>query len=185
MGIKIKSADKKVAKKLADKIIQLLHDELHGFNGVSDAMQKVVDSTYALRQAEAYLAKDLDLPSVILKTALEKLSIIPGGTISRNPSELLSSKRMSELIIEAKERYNDRYILVDTPPPLITAEASAIARIVDGIIIVVSANHTNRDKVSNLLDVLGRKKVLGVVINRYEVSGSKYYGYSQSKYHKK
>ncbi len=132
-----------------------------------------------------YLAKDLELSSVIGKTALEKLSIIQGGTISSNPSELLSSKKMFDLIAEAKKRYSDRYIIVDTPPPQITAEASAIARIVDGIIIVVSAGYTNRDKVTHLLDILGRKKILGVVINRYDIAGSRYDGYDRTKYHTK
>ena len=140
------------------------------------------DSTYGLSD---YLATSIDLSAVIQKTALGKLSIISGGTISTNPSELLSSKRMSEMIVEAKERYDDRYILVDTPPPLMTAEASAIARIVDGIIIVVSAGQTNRDKVSQLIDILGRKKVLGVVMNRYEVSRKNYYSYGQAKYQTK
>ena len=132
-----------------------------------------------------YLAKDIQLSSVIWKTALEKLSIIPGGTISKNPSELLSSKKMSDLIAEVRTRYTDRYVILDTPPPQITAEASAIARLVDGIIIICSAGQTKRDKVAHLVDILGRKKILGVVMNRYDTSGSRYDGYGRTQYHAK
>jgi protein-tyrosine kinase len=84
-----------------------------------------------------YLANGISLSSLILKTKINKLSILPGGKPPDNPSELLSSRQMSKLLEEVKERYRDRYIVIDSPPPKLTAETNAILRQVDGILLVI------------------------------------------------
>ncbi len=64
-----------------------------------------------------YLSNGRDLPSLLLRTAVEHLTILPGGRPPSNPSELLSSERMAAFIDEVAERYNDRLIILDSPPP--------------------------------------------------------------------
>jgi len=130
-----------------------------------------------------YLNKKVLLTDVLLKTDVKKLTILPGGDPPQNPAELLSSQEMATLISEVKERYKDRYIIIDSPPPQLTAETSAIARQVDGVILVVKSGRTPREMVNELVESIGREKILGVVMNWFDLRSSSYYGYGKySKY---
>ena len=128
-----------------------------------------------------HLANGPSLSSLILKTEVNKLSIIPGGKPPHNPSELLSSQRMSKLLEEVKERYTDRYIVIDSPPPKLTAETSAISRQVDGILLVVEYGSTPRQMVSELIDIMGKEKILGIILNKLDMRFSSYYGMGKYK----
>ncbi len=143
-----------------------------------------------VRGLSDYLADDASISSVLLKTRLKKLTMLPGGKPYNNPSELLTSEKMLALLKEVKIRYNDRYIIIDSPPPQLIAEASAIARQVDGIILVVKYGSTNREIVSDLINIIGKEKILGVIINWFDMRSSSYYAYGNynkyyTKYHKK
>ncbi len=127
-----------------------------------------------------YLSKDADLSSLLQKTEMEKLTILPGGAPPSNPYELLSSKQMSAFIKEVKTRYSDRYIIIDTAPPQLTAEGNALSRLVDGIILVVNFERTGREAVLALVNALGKERILGVVPNRFNQMVSGYYsGYNK------
>jgi exopolysaccharide/PEP-CTERM locus tyrosine autokinase len=112
-----------------------------------------------------HLARSMPLPEMLKKTFINKLTLLPAGSIPQNPSELLSSEQMRTLLYEVKSRYRDRYVIIDTPPPNLTSETNAIARVVDGIVIVVRYGKTTRKQVENLIDIYGRKKILGVIKN--------------------
>jgi exopolysaccharide/PEP-CTERM locus tyrosine autokinase len=132
-----------------------------------------------------YLSNDALLDSLFLRTKVDKLSILPGGKSPKNPSELLSSQQMSKLLEEVKNRYGNRYVIIDSPPPRLTAETNVIARQVDGIILVVKHRHTRREVVEDLVKMVGKDKILGVVLNRSDLRISGYYGYGKyGKYHK-
>lgn len=126
-----------------------------------------------------YLSRKVPLSSLLLKTQVKKLSLLPGGTPPPNPSELLSSEPMSELVEEVKARYPDRYIIIDSPPPKFTAETAALARQVDGLVLVVNSGKTPRGLVEELVETLGKEKILGIVMNRFDFQGSRYYGYGK------
>ena len=128
-----------------------------------------------------YLSGISGLPSLLLKTNLEKLTLLPGGKPPHNPSELLSSQRMTDLLKEVKDRYNDRCILIDSPPPMIAAETKAIGHQVDGILLVVKQGSTDRQLVSETLEQFEREKLLGTVINQFNINTSKYYSYGYNK----
>jgi exopolysaccharide/PEP-CTERM locus tyrosine autokinase len=123
-----------------------------------------------------HLSKDIPLSSLILRTAINKLNILPAGKSTHNPSELLSSQKMSELLKEVKNRYSDRYIIIDTPPPKLTAETSAISRQVDGVLLVVEYGSTPRQMNSDLIEIIGKDKILGVILNKFDMKFSRYYG---------
>ena len=126
-----------------------------------------------------YLSGQAALPSLLVRTAIEKLTILPGGPPPPNPSELLSSERMASLLEELKTRYSDRFVVIDTPPPKLTAEASALAKLVDGIIVIVKYGATNRELVRNLTEMFERKKILGVVLNHFDTTAGGGYGYGK------
>ena len=123
-----------------------------------------------------YLTKDVPLSSLILKTPINKLSILPGGKPPHNPSELLSSQQMSKLLQEVKNRYSDRYIVIDSPPPKLTAESAVISRQVDGVLLVIEYGATPREMISDLIDVIGKEKILGVIFNKLDMRFESYYG---------
>ena len=123
-----------------------------------------------------HLSHDTPLSSLILKTGIKKLSLLPAGIPPANPAELLSSVKMSNLLMEVKERYPDRYVIIDSPPPQLTAEAKVIARQVDGVLLVVKYHGTNRHMVAELVDKLSKDKVLGVVMNFFDNRVGAYQG---------
>jgi protein-tyrosine kinase len=127
-----------------------------------------------------YLSNGISLQPLLLKTSIDNLTILPSGKPPGNPSELLSSNRMSALLKEVAARYNDRFIIIDSPPPRLAAESGALARLVDGIVLVVKYASTPREAVSDLIDKIGKDKVLGAIINRFEARSpfykSQYYG---------
>jgi len=130
-----------------------------------------------------YLTKGVSLSSLILKTAIDKLTILPGGAPPENPSELLSSEQMSLLIKEVGEKYKDRYILIDSPPANLTAETKAISKLVDGILFVVKYGSTSHKLVETLIKTAEKDKILGVVANRFDFQKTDYYHYA--KYHRR
>jgi exopolysaccharide/PEP-CTERM locus tyrosine autokinase len=147
-----------------------------GFNGVKGLSE--------------YLAERADLPALLLKSGVEKLTILPSGDPPQNPSELITSAKMAALIQELRARYHDRYIILDSPPPAMAPETNAISKWVDGILIVVKYGATPMDLVEELMAQLDREKIIGAVINKFSVrefrrySYRKYYGYSNKKYSK-
>lgn len=126
-----------------------------------------------------YLRGKMEVPSILLNTNLSKLKIIPGGRPPKNPSELLSSKRMSNLLEEVKSKYPDRYIIIDSPPPKLTAETNVLSRQVDGIILVAKYGRTRREDFEEVIEKFDKKKILGIVINWYNLRASRYHGYGR------
>lgn len=124
-----------------------------------------------------YLTKNIDLSKLLVKTEINKLTILPAGQMPLNPSELLASEKMKSLVKEIKHRYQDRYILFDSAPLLPTTDPSILARQVDGVILVVQAGRTPRADVTSALKLLEGVNVLGVVLNSLDVISPNYYYY--------
>ena len=87
---------------------------------------------------------------------------------------------MTLFVQEVKYRYDDRYIIIDSPPAQIS-ETLALANIVDGVLLVVRAGHTAKKLVKKTVAVLGRDKILGVVLNQCDVTPKEYYKYYVNK----
>lgn len=130
----------------------------------------------------SYLSGEQSLQSLLSKTSIEKLTLLPGGRPPHNPSELLSSERMTHLLDELKSRYHDRFVVIDTPPPQLTAEAGALAKQVDGILIVIKYGTTSRVFVKELIELFGKEKILGIVFNQYDRTKTVGYGYGYGQY---
>ena len=124
-----------------------------------------------------YLADGRPLPSLLLKTKVDKLTLLAAGPSPDNPAELISAERMSRLLAEVTQRYSDRIIVIDAPPPALAAETAVLSRQVDGILVVVRYRSTRRDDIADLVAKLGQKKILGSIVNFTETPTSRYYGY--------
>jgi len=112
-----------------------------------------------------YLEKGTEVAPYLVKTPLEKLTFLPAGKPPPNPSELLSSSKMRDLVKELKSRYDDRYIIIDSTPTQFGAETSFLASTVDAALLVVRSGSTAKDFIMDAIENVGREKLLGIVFN--------------------
>lgn len=120
----------------------------------------------------------------IKTTSIPDVHIITSGDRPTNPSELLSSRKMIELLQVLDEIYD--MVIIDGTPSILVSDSVAIAKFVDNVIIVVAHKVTKIDnllKVKKLLENVGAK-ITGVVLNKYPMEESSYkekYYYSDQK----
>ena len=111
------------------------------------------------------LQDGIDIGEAIIKTDISKLSVISAGREVEKPLELFASKKMQEMMTEIKTRYNDRYVIIDTPPLLLFAETRSLAHIVDGIVFVIQEGVTTQESVIESKEILHGCPIMGVVLN--------------------
>ena len=121
-----------------------------------------------------------DVKEVIQKTGIENLELLASGPVAPNPSELLGSKRMEQLLEQLKPDYD--YILIDTPPIMLVTDAAVLSGKVDGLILLISSGAVSpavaKEAKQRLLQA--GTHILGVILNKVELAhthGSGYYYY--------
>jgi len=105
------------------------------------------------------------------------LDILFSGDIPPNPSELLSGEKMCDFVEEMSKRYD--YILIDTPPVNIVSDACVVANLLDGVLLLVRRNRSNKDSVKravNQLKLTGAN-LLGYVLNGVSAESGNIYRY--------
>ena len=130
-----------------------------------------------------FLQHELSFDGNVQNTMLKDLKVISSGPLPPNPAELLGSKRMSEILVKTMEQ-NDM-VLLDTPPSLTVADATVLAPLVDGIIIVVKAGKTKTNAVKRQVNALRQvgARLIGIVINDVKMTRSRYSYYYNSYYY--
>ena len=126
-----------------------------------------------------YLRGEADESQVIQVGPEGNLCLIPCGGHVSNPSELLHSDRMRNLLDNMAHIFD--WVILDSPPVLAVHDASILADMCDGVLFVVRAGATDSALAERAVSEFRGKKVLGVVLNRVEKSdayGEYYYGYS-------
>jgi capsular exopolysaccharide synthesis family protein len=94
------------------------------------------------------------------------LSVIPAGRLSSSPVAALSSDRMQSLLVEAASRFD--WVLLDTPPVALLSDAQLVARVSDGVLLVIAAGLTPYPLVQRAIADLGADRIFGTVLNRIE-----------------
>lgn len=126
---------------------------------------------------ELLRSRDMEINDQLRSTEVENLQLITSGPLPPNPSELLSSQRMADLLHRLEEMAD--VIILDSPPVLAVTDAIGLSNRVNGVVLVIRARHTRRNaikQVVNRLDQVGAK-MLGCVLN--QVSNKTYSQYSQ------
>ncbi len=121
--------------------------------------------------------------AVRVSPLLKTLFILPAGEIPPNPSELLSSSRMEQVLRALSEIFD--YIIVDLPPVNTVSDSLAISKLLNGMILVVRQNYCDQHDLANALRQLEflKVKVLGFVMTDATSPEGKYkYGYKYKKY---
>ena len=119
----------------------------------------------------------VDISSVLMRTNIEKLSILPSGTQHPRATELLASDAMVRLLDDMASRYSDRIIIFDSPPLLLTTESRAIATHMGQIVIVVNAGNTAQAAVLQAVATIEACPVKMMVLNQSRQAASNGYGY--------
>jgi succinoglycan biosynthesis transport protein ExoP len=119
------------------------------------------------------LVGQLRIGDVKRTTSAINLSLLSSGSPSPNPSDLLASKKMAEILAEVRSEFD--YVILDSAPVLAVSDPLALATMVDGVILVIGSQTPKgfvRDACSRMRYV--RAKILGVVLNQAEVSNPQY-----------
>ncbi len=118
------------------------------------------------------LTGDAKLEEAVIRADGAELDVLAVRGRPANPSELLGSPAMRQLIADAAARY-DRVIL-DTPAALGLPDAKAVSDRCDGIVMVVRADSTRQEDVQTVLEILDRRRVLGMVLNGASADQGRY-----------
>lgn len=116
---------------------------------------------------------------------LDSWYILPSGDVPPNPTEMLGSAQMKKIIEELREQYD--FIVVDLPPVNIVSDAVVISPLLDGMLVVVRENYSERRELSQCIKQLelSSVKVLGFVMNQSNSDDTLYGRYKRSRYYKK
>ena len=121
-----------------------------------------------------------DMHSVLLKTNIDKLTVLPSGSSRPKATELLASDAMRRLLDDMAARYPDRIIIFDSPPLLLTTESRVLATQMGQVVMVVQADRTLQADVDHALSTIKGCANINLVLNKVRGTSSDGYGYGYS-----
>ncbi len=148
-----------------------------------DLRRPILHSVFGMSKEEGltnYLAGTISYKEMFKETIIDNLTLVTSGILPPNPSELLSSQKMVDLLKTLQEDFD--MVVIDSPPVIAVTDASILSTKVDGTLLVVYAGQTERDAIKravNMLDSVSAR-LLGIVLNGFDVQGiygSYYYYY--------
>lgn len=123
------------------------------------------------------LISDLDGVKIqTVKTKLPKVYLLPGGTIPPNPSELLESQKMADIVRMLEQDYD--ILLFDCPPVIGLSDSLIVTKYVDSTVLVTAYKSTQADLLKKSVKALEavNARIAGVIFNRVPVQSNGYYG---------
>jgi protein-tyrosine kinase len=153
-----------------------------------DADSKRDSVCYSLGLAQARGILDLaanpklDPAPFIVRSPIERLSVLPVGRERERSAELFSTKEMTRLIQSLGRRFADRLLILDAPPCLSTSDPAVLAQVVGQILFVVEADRTQRDEVEASLDLIQACPTITMVLNKQQISSRYTFGAYSSYY---
>jgi capsular exopolysaccharide synthesis family protein len=123
------------------------------------------------------------IEKTVVHSQVPNLDLILSGPLPPNPSEMLGSKRMADLIQELRKHY--ARILIDSPPITAVTDSMILSKYVDGVVLVIRAGDTVREVAKNSLNQLQAvgAHILGGVLNAVDIGKDKYYYYYYYQYY--
>lgn len=106
------------------------------------------------------------------------LSVLPAGQPNHNPTAALTSDRMRAILQEAARQFD--WVVLDSPPVGLLADAKLMSSMVDGVILVIGAGSTNFELTEAAVAEVGRERIIGTVLNRVaeeDAGPGEYYDY--------
>ncbi len=121
------------------------------------------------------LAREPDLERSLVRSPYMNVTILPSGPLPPNPSELLGSARMQEILDSLRERFD--VVLMDSPPALVVTDASVLGMLADGLLLVARAGKTRMGELRATVTELAQtgRPIAGVMLNRVRARDTGYY----------
>lgn len=120
----------------------------------------------------------LQISDVLMRTNVEKLTILPSGQANGRATELLASDSMDRLLDELATRYSDRIVVFDAPPLLPSTESRVLATYMGQVVVVVAADSTPQKSLNQALAMIEACPVVLPLLNKISRSEvGAYYGY--------
>jgi protein-tyrosine kinase len=113
--------------------------------------------------ADLVASADVDFTESVQTVEPYNIDVVSAGQPVGPVHELFRSARLEQLLADARERYD--YVVIDTPPLVPVVDSALMARVVDGVLLVVAANKTPRKLLEEALGQLDPQKVIGIVFN--------------------
>jgi capsular exopolysaccharide synthesis family protein len=130
------------------------------------------------RGLSTYLSTKIDLVDVMQKLSIPNLWVLPCGPIPPNPSEMISSAKMKDMLRTLAESFD--HIIIDSPPLLKVTDPVILSTLVDGVVLVVHGGKSTREVVRRTRQELSMAgaKIFGVVLNNVDIQAEGYDSYS-------
>lgn len=109
--------------------------------------------------------EDIDINSILHKTGIKRLRMLPAGTSKETATEYFTSLRMRELMSSLLTRYSDRYIFIDSAPIADSADTRILVELCDFVLLVVPYGTVTKNRVKAAADAIGQDKLLGIIFN--------------------
>ena len=131
-----------------------------------------------------FLSRQAVLNDIVNVTNVNNFHMIYAGPTPPNPVELLGSSHFANMITALKKAYD--YVLIDCPPLGMVIDAAVISQQCDGVMLVIESGYDSYRFVRSIQEQLEKAKcpILGVVLNKVDISKSGYYGHYYGKYGK-
>lgn len=138
-------------------------------------IHKLFNQSNTAGLSEILVKKDI-FPNVVDKYG-DNIDVLTSGNIPPNPSEMLGSKAMSDLLNVLKEYYD--HIILDSPPINVVTDSQVLATKVDGVLLVVRAEKTKKEEVKKAKDKIDKVngKIIGSILNATDIKREHYYTY--------
>lgn len=107
----------------------------------------------------------LDLKDIIYSTGVRRMRMIPMGSRGHPGTELFTSSRMRRFLQELRDRYRDRYVVIDAPSIGASADARILAELVDYVVLVAPYGKVTESQIQASVDAVGQDKLAGVIFN--------------------
>jgi protein-tyrosine kinase len=130
---------------------------------------------HAEKSINDYLQDKALLQEIMINPGISRLVVMPTMRPVTRSSETLSSKKITNLIQELRDRYDSRIVIFDLPPVLNTDDAMVILPQVDCVLLVVASGMSTQSEIEETLYHLPKEKLLGVVFNKADVESKAYY----------
>lgn len=160
----------------------------------SDLRRPTVHSTFEVNNSKGLTTiltsdkKEISLDDIVKPSGVDNLYVLTSGPVPPNPSELIGSKRMRDLVTQLKDQYD--MVIIDMPPVLEVSDTQELAGYLDGVVLVVRQGVTQKPAIKRTVELLkiAKANILGYVMNDVSAKNGGYgygygYGYGQKKKH--
>lgn len=150
-----------------------------------DTRKPTVNKRFSIERSPGLtnlLVEEISTDDVIKPTEYANLYVMPCGTKSPNPLELLGSEKLGVIIKDLSKEFGK--VIIDAPPSLALSDALVLSKVISGVVFVVKSGFISKEVLKKVKEkfIVTNPKILGVVMNFFEMSEHSYY--KDKYYHK-